>query len=177
MTHHTTVTRRQFLGTLPIAAAAALMTPRPGRAEGAHTTGTPIPDGARHPEPRPGIDARNVLTADQLADAPHVIELYDQIRQIPHIADGIHCYCGCAELEGYRSLLTCYEQGGMSKYCDICQGQGRLAYNRWREGQSLAQIRRATDARFGSATAPARRQTRHTDCASRPTATLSLEDR
>lgn len=177
MTRHTTGTRRQFLATLPIVAAAALISVHPGRAEGARTTASPVPDDGRHPEPRPGIDARNVLTADQLADAPHVIELYDHVRQIPHIADGIRCYCGCAELEGYRSLLTCYERGGMSKYCDICQGQGRLAYNRWREGQSLAQIRRATDARFGSAVAPAGRQTTHADCASRSTATLSLEDR
>ncbi|HUF67170.1 MAG TPA: PCYCGC motif-containing (lipo)protein [Longimicrobiales bacterium] len=102
-----------------------------------------------HPEPRPGIDGSRVLTAEQLADAPELIELYDGIREIPQIVDGIRCYCGCAHLEGYRSLLTCFEESGMPKHCDICRDQGRLAVNRSKEGQSLAQIRRATDARFG----------------------------
>jgi hypothetical protein len=91
-----------------------------------------------------------VLTAEQLAHAPHRVALYDGIREIPHIADGIRCYCGCAELPGYRSLLSCYEGVGMATYCEICSGQGRLAHRRWKEGQSLDQIRRAIDARFGS---------------------------
>ena len=102
-----------------------------------------------HPEPRPGIDGSRVLTAEQLANAPDLIELYDGIREIPHIVDGIHCYCGCGDLEGFRSLLICYEEGGMPKHCDICRDQGRLAVARSKEGQTLDQIRRATDARFG----------------------------
>lgn len=138
-------TRRRFLGLLPAAAAAAATVLGSGRAAAAWL---PASD---HPDPRPGIDARNVLRADQLQDAPHVISLYDSAREIPHILDGIRCYCGCAVLEGYRSLLVCYEEGGMSKYCDICQGQGRLAHRRWKEGQSLQQIRRAIDARYASA--------------------------
>jgi len=36
----------------------------------------------------------------------------------------------------------------MARGCLICQGEGRLAYRRWKEGQSLDQIRRAIDARF-----------------------------
>ena len=51
-------------------------------------------------------------------------------------------------LLGNRSLLTCYHEGGMARGCPICQGEGRLAYGRWKEGQSLDQIRRAIDARF-----------------------------
>lgn len=102
-----------------------------------------------HPEPRPGIDGSRVLTAEQLTAAPHLIDVFDQIREIPHIADGILCYCGCAGLEGYRSLLSCYEKPGMSQFCEICEGQGRLAHRRWKEGQTLDQIRRATDARYG----------------------------
>jgi hypothetical protein len=104
---------------------------------------------ADHPDPRPGIDGSRVLTAEQLTAAPHLIDVFDQIREIPHIADGILCYCGCAGLEGYRSLLSCYEKPGMSQFCEICEGQGRLAYRRWKEGQTLDQIRRATDARYG----------------------------
>jgi hypothetical protein len=76
------------------------------------------------------------------------------IREIPEVADGIRCYCGCAVLPGYRSLLTCYEEGGMAQFCVICQGQARLAHRRHGEGQSLDQIRNAVDARFGNATLP-----------------------
>jgi hypothetical protein len=66
---------------------------------------------------------------------------------MPHIADGLACYCGC-ELLGNRSLLTCYSPTGMARGCPICQGEARLAHRRWKEGQSLEQIRRAIDARY-----------------------------
>lgn len=105
--------------------------------------------GGVHPEPRPGVDGSRVLSDAELADYPDLIPLFNDIRRIPHIADGIRCYCGCADLEGYRSLLSCFEGAGMARFCEICQGQGRLAANRAREGQSLDQIRRATDARYG----------------------------
>lgn len=108
--------------------------------------------GARivHPEPRAGIDASGVMTPEQLAAFPdEVIAVYDMVRQMPHIADGIGCSCGCAALPGYRSLLTCFHPTGMAMGCPICQGQARLAHRRFTEGQSLEQIRRATDARFG----------------------------
>jgi hypothetical protein len=109
-------------------------------------------DPGEHPDPRPGVDGSKVMTAEQLVGAPHVIDLFDAIRKIPHIADGIRCHCGCAELEGYRSLLSCYEgPGAMATWCEVCQGEGRLAVRRHGEGQSLAEIRRAIDARFGSA--------------------------
>ena len=102
-----------------------------------------------HPEPRPGIDASRVLTPEQLEDAPDVIPIYEKIREIPQIADGIYCHCGCADLPGYRSLLICYEEKGMAKYCIICQGEGNLAYRLHKAGKTLDQIRAAIDARFG----------------------------
>ena len=103
-----------------------------------------------HPDPRPGIDGRDVLTAEHLAAFPDaVLEIYDMIREIPHVADGIGCACGCAAFPTYRSLLTCYQADGMAMGCPICQGEARLAYRRHQEGQSLEQIRRAIDARWG----------------------------
>ena len=139
-----TIPRRQFLAFMPTAlltvAWGAIPCPRCPH----FSLKTPGP----HPEPRPGIDASKVLTAQDLADYPDVIDAYDGIRQIPHIADGIRCYCGCAELPGYYSLLTCYEEGGMARLCDICQGQGRLAYRLHQRGWSLDRIREAMDARF-----------------------------
>jgi len=122
--------------------------PLPLPDEGCHGfTETPLQ--TEHPEPRPGIDASGVLTHDELADAPHAIPTFDKIREIPEIADGIFCHCGCAALPGYRSLLICYEDPGMAKWCEICQGEGNLTYRLHKAGKTLDQIRAAIDAKFG----------------------------
>ncbi len=132
--------RRQFLQALAALALPGL-TPR-------RLFGNPAAN-VVHPEPRPGIDASKVLTADQLIN-PSAAEVYDMIREIPEVADGILCHCGCAELDGYYSLLTCYEEGGMAQFCEICQGEGRMTYRRHQEGQTLDQIRNAIDARLSA---------------------------
>lgn len=103
-----------------------------------------------HPEPRSGIDGRDVLTASDLSAFPETTHaVYDMIREVAHIADGIGCACGCSVMPHYRSLLTCFHEGGMAMGCAICQGEARLVYRRVQEGQTLDQIRRAIDARFG----------------------------
>jgi hypothetical protein len=140
-------TRRRFVRLLATAAMAAVATLYPARAHARQLLGLPV--SGDHPDPRPGIDGSNVLTAADLGNAPHLIELFDAVREMAPIVDGILCYCGCGGLDGYRSLLPCYEALGMAQYCEVCQGQARLAYSRWKEGQTLDQIRRATDARYG----------------------------
>jgi hypothetical protein len=108
------------------------------------------PRALAHPDPRPGIDATGVLTAADLPGFPaEIVEIYDMIREIPEVADGIGCGCPCPALPTYRSLLTCYHATGMAMGCPICQDEARLVYRRHKEGQSLDQIRRAIDARFG----------------------------
>lgn len=102
-----------------------------------------------HPTPRPGITGAKVLGADQLVKWPHLQELFDGIRAIPAIADGIRCSCGCVDLPGYYSLLSCFEGAAMATICPICQGAGKLAVRLHGEGQTLAQIRVAVDAQFG----------------------------
>ena len=102
-----------------------------------------------HPEPRAGITAAKIPAA---ADLTHKSagKTFDQVRQIPHIADGIRCHCGCAESPDYYSLLSCYEgKAAMAQHCAICQGEGRLAYRLSREGKSLDEIRAAIDDEFG----------------------------
>ncbi len=136
------LSRRHFLTTLPLGAIAVFVSTKPLR--GLDLLGA---EPTKHPDPRPGIDGSKVLTGEQLYNRA-ALPVYDQIREIPEIADSIHCYCGCADLPEYYSLLTCYEEGGMAQGCDICQGQGRLVYRRHKEGQTLDQIRRAIDARF-----------------------------
>ncbi len=105
--------------------------------------------GGPHPDPRPDVDASEVLSAEELQDVPHLIPLYDGIRAIPHIADGIRCQCGCANIPGYRSLLICYESQGMATLCVVCQTEGRMVVRLHGKGYTLDQIRAAVDARLG----------------------------
>jgi hypothetical protein len=104
--------------------------------------------GPRHPEPRPGITAARVLTAGKLTDKT-AAPAYDMVREIPQVVDGIRCSCGCADVKGFYSLLTCYEEGGMAQHCIICQGQARLAHKLHTQGWSLNGIRKSIDAAYG----------------------------
>jgi len=146
-------TRRTFLKLVPLGGLALLGGPRSvdgrvSRSGGCshahpHHTGS-----AEHPVPREGVDASKVIPGDALQN-PAVEELFDQIRRIPEVADGVFCYCGCANMPGHYSLLSCFEPGGTAQWCVICQGEARLVVRRHREGQSLDRIRRAIDARYG----------------------------
>jgi len=89
------------------------------------------------------VDGSKVLASD--AVMPHVAELFDAIRAIPHVADGVACRCGCGAIEGMRSLLSCYEGVGMAQFCTICEGDGRLVARMQGEGSTLSEIRAAID--------------------------------
>ena len=102
-----------------------------------------------HPTPRPGIDASKVMPSERLKGSPRVIAAFDEVRQIPGIVDGIRCHCGCATAEGFYSLLSCFEGDAMAQHCDVCRGQGRLAFRLHREGKKLDAIRAAIDDRYG----------------------------
>jgi hypothetical protein len=130
------ISRRGFLALAPL-----LVLARPVRAMRA--TRKP-----RHPTPRPGITAARVLPDSKVHDKS-VVAVFAMVRQIPQVVDGIRCNCGCADYEGFYSLLSCYEKDGMAQHCVICQGQARTAYKLHREGWSLDGIRRAIDAEFG----------------------------
>lgn len=104
---------------------------------------------AVHPDPRPNYTAAKVLTAEHLNGDKELIELFDSVRAIPQVVDGIRCSCGCAGLPGFYSLLSCFEgTGAMSTWCPICQGTGALVVRLHGRGRTLAQIREAVDARY-----------------------------
>jgi hypothetical protein len=135
------LSRRHFLASTAAAIAATLIPSRTARAMRA-----PSP----HPTPRPGITGAKVLGKDQLKIKPELAQVFDGVREIPEVIDGIRCQCGCAELEGFYSLLSCYEgDKAMAKYCQTCQGEGRLAVRLHKEGKTLDEIRAAIDAKFG----------------------------
>ncbi|HEX6066206.1 MAG TPA: PCYCGC motif-containing (lipo)protein [Longimicrobiales bacterium] len=103
-----------------------------------------------HPTPRRGITSAKVLKPAQLAGVdPEVVRSFDMVREIPHIIDGIFCHCGCADLPGHYSLLSCYEADGMAQGCVVCQGEARLAHRLHQRGGTLEQIRAAIDRDFG----------------------------
>ncbi|HEX2721311.1 MAG TPA: hypothetical protein VHM24_00225 [Gemmatimonadaceae bacterium] len=137
---HSSLTRRRLLSLLPAAAASLFLSRRAAWALSV------VPP---HPTPRPGITGAKVLTKAQLSGSPKLIPLFDSIRKIPHVVDGIRCNCGCTNPPEFYSLLSCYEGKGMARDCFICQGQGRLAVRLHREGKSLDEIRTAVDAKFG----------------------------
>ena len=134
-------TRRQFLGACATAVATTTL-PR-----GARALAPLAPTG--HPTPRPGITGAKVLTAAQLEKSPYVVPVFDAVRAIPEVVDGIRCQCGCASMPGYYSLLSCFEGDAMARACPICQGEARLVARLHREGKTLDEIRAAVDAKFG----------------------------
>ena len=148
---HDAENRRRFvrrsIGAL--LALAGLARARPLLAAGA--AGTPMRRryGGPHPTPRPGIDASKVLTRDKLTEHPAAEPVFDMVRKIPQVVDGIRCQCGCAELPEFYSLLSCYEADGMAQHCVICQGEAKLAFRMHEQGKSLDQIRAAIDEKFG----------------------------
>ncbi|MEP6507351.1 MAG: PCYCGC motif-containing (lipo)protein [Gemmatimonadales bacterium] len=89
-----------------------------------------------------------MLTRGQLSATPKLIPLFDSVREIPEVLDGIRCNCGCTAPPDLRSLLSCFEGKGMARDCSICQGQARLAVRLHKEGKSLSDIRTAIDAKF-----------------------------
>lgn len=135
------VARREFIRAA-LGTAAALLVPF----HRSHAMSAPAP----HPTPRPGITAAKVPIGGELGNDPKLIRLFDSVRAIPEVVDGIRCQCGCASSEGFYSLLTCYEgESAMARSCTVCQGEGSLVARLHKEGKSLDEIRRAIDAKFG----------------------------
>ena len=155
------ISRRFFLGALPAAAASLVVVPgrvlardRQGSAICTHHHPHFIGRGLlNHPEPREGITAERVIPAAEIREQgfpDDIVALWAGIAEIPAIADGIACYCGCMlPPMNKRSLLSCYEVDGMARGCEICQGTARLVIGRVKEGQALDRIRAAVDARYG----------------------------
>ncbi len=131
-------TRRTFIKGMLAASATVLVSRRTAFA------GSPQP----HPDPRAGITGARVLTADKLGGEKKLIKLFDGVRKIPQVMDGIRCNCSCTNPPEFRSLLSCFEGKAMARDCIICQGQGRLVIRLHGEGKSLNEIRRAVDAKF-----------------------------
>lgn len=102
-----------------------------------------------HPPPREGITANSVLPASRYADYPMIVQVYQQAKEIPDVLDGLYCYCHCAEHDGHRSLLSCFESDHGAG-CDVCLQEAALAHTMRRGGASLREIQDAIDAMFAT---------------------------
>ncbi len=136
------LSRRTYLAGLATLIAARLVAPSPVSAAPRRRF--------THPTPRKGITAAKVASREQLGGEPEVVAVFDQVRDIPGVIDGIGCQCGCAEIDGFYSLLTCFEAPDvMARRCAVCQSQARLVHRLHKAGKTLDEIRRGVDARFG----------------------------
>lgn len=100
--------------------------------------------GGHHPEPREHIAHDHVAPAAQFAAYPRVAETYTIAARIPHIIDGIYCYCACSEHSGHYSLLDCYKDAHAAR-CDVCLSEAAMAWRMHQDGKSLDDIRVAID--------------------------------
>lgn len=142
------LSRRAFVAS-SAAACLGLARPRAGHECGTHAHHARRAPRGPHPTPRPGITAAKVPTAEQLGASHPAGSAFEAARAVPQVLDGIRCHCGCAELEGFYSLLSCFEDEAMARHCLICQGQARMARRLHDAGKTLDEIREAIDARYG----------------------------
>jgi hypothetical protein len=104
-----------------------------------------------HPDPRAGITAEHVLTAEALGTSrkDKVLAAYEAARSHPEIFDGLACACGCTGKGGtHRSLLTCYETMQPTG-CMGCVEEAELVLKLIKEDKQLADIRAAIDKAWG----------------------------
>ena len=117
-----------------------------GRSNLAHALSAHGP--LEHPEPRDGITADHVITADALGTAygAKVLEQYDSARAYPELFDGVACGCSCGtgRKAEHRSLLACYETMQPTG-CGACQMEADIVGKLAKEGKPLAEIRKAID--------------------------------
>lgn len=104
-----------------------------------------------HPEARtgePGL-AATVMNPTSAANYQRAVRAYRVARAIPHVLDGMHCYCECHENIGHRSLLTCF-QSRHAAACDVCIGEAEMAGALTQRGENIEAIRGAIDAAYGT---------------------------
>jgi hypothetical protein len=100
-----------------------------------------------HPDPRPDVSAEMLLPGSHFSHTPAVAAVYLQAAEIPHVLDGLYCYCHCDRHAGHHSLLDCFRDEH-ARSCGVCLAEAVLAHRLVGEGQSLPEIRAAVDDAF-----------------------------
>ena len=110
---------------------------------------TRVETGDHHPTPRDIDHAAHVMPASEFAAYPRVAATYERVAAVPHVVDGVYCYCRCSEHSGHHSLLDCFASDH-GAHCDICLSEATLVYQMSRAGHDLDAIRAEIDRRFQS---------------------------
>lgn len=140
MTQSSPVSRRTAIARMA-GAFSVLLLPRTLAAE----SRDPFP----HPEPRAGITGEKVIaTADLGTTNKNTVAAYDAARANPAIFDGLYCVCECDKNMGHRSLLGCFESR-QAIGCHSCREQAQLVVKMLDKDQTLAEIRKAFDEKWG----------------------------
>jgi hypothetical protein len=100
-----------------------------------------------HPMPRIDAQAMQVMPAARYAASPGVGEVYEMAAEMPHMMDGIYCFCFCRNNFGHYSLLDCF-LGDHGAGCNICMQEAVLTYEMADRGDSLEAIREEIDRRY-----------------------------
>ncbi len=72
---------------------------------------------------------------------------YRIAKEIPEIIDSLYCYCECKKHFGHRSLLSCFVDLHASR-CPICMDEAIDAYELYKQGKDVVEIRKIIDKRF-----------------------------
>ena len=104
---------------------------------------------AHHPTPRAMDHAGHVVPAHHYEAHPRVAETYRMVAAVPHLVDGVFCYCMCAEHSGHYSLLDCFASDH-GAHCDVCLSEATMVHEMSEQGDDLETIRTEIDHRFRS---------------------------
>ena len=102
-----------------------------------------------HPTPRAPELAVEVVDASRYEDYPRVAEVYEMSAAVPHVLDGIYCYCDCSQHSGHYSLLDCFSDDHAAR-CDVCMSEAVIAYQMTQDGANLDEIRAEVDRNYGT---------------------------
>ena len=89
----------------------------------------------------------NGITLDPAQFQGDVRKAYEVARHHPELLAQLHCYCGCEQHDGHKSLLDCYRSDHATA-CDICVGEALTASQLAESGTPIDQIREALRQRY-----------------------------
>jgi len=102
-----------------------------------------------HPTPRALELASDVVASTRYEAYPRVEQAYTVAAAVPHVLDGLFCYCHCSEHSGHYSLLDCFASDHAAS-CDVCMSEAVIAHDMTQQGASLDEIRTLIDRNYST---------------------------
>ena len=85
------------------------------------------------------------LNPDQFQGATR--QAYTVAQEHPELLAQLHCYCGCEQHDGHKSLLDCF-RSTHGATCEICVGEAVTASQLADNGMPVEQIRETLRRRY-----------------------------